>query len=341
MAARDRFGARLTGTVCEIGPGLQPFPTAPGARVTYLDKSVPGGRDATWPELAGQPAGVQADHDVDLDADGLAVLADGSCDGVVAAHVLEHLANPVAALVELERVLRVGGLAAVVMPERHATFDAPRPPTTLGHVLDEHARGVTAVDDDHIVEFCEAIWSQPSFHPPEVRDWHDPAKLDPERFERHRCRSIHAHCWSAEDLASTVVGLVLAGVLHLQLLDVAFHDDPGEAGEFGLLLERVPSTDPLAQARTVATQWTRLVLDDPARDPERAATFAAALARDLASIDRVEPELVALPANLLGAEVRAQRHRAEAADAAVAAVETSRALKVGRLLTAPARPRRR
>jgi hypothetical protein len=325
-----------------------PFPTAPDAKVTYLDKSVPGGRDATWPELTGEPAGVQADHDVDLDVDGLRVLGDRSYDGAIAAHVVEHLANPVGALLELQRVLRVGGRLALVMPERLATFDAGRPSTELAHILDEHRAGATTVSDDHIVEFCAAIWALPPFHPPVVREWHDPDQLDADRFDLHRRRSIHVHCWSAEDMASTIVGLVLLDLLHVQLLDVSFHDDGDEDAEYGLLLERLEPGDPLTTARAFATTWTELVLADDRRDPERCATFVAALARDLASIERREPALVALPANLLGAHLREQRadeaqlrDQLEATRAEAAALEASRALKVGRAVTAPASAARR
>jgi hypothetical protein len=348
MNVRDRFGQHLTGAICEIGPGLVPFPTAPGSRVTFLDKSVPGGRDATWPELVGQPPGVQADHDVDVDVDGLRVIDDASFDGAVAAHVIEHLANPVAALVELERVLRIGGRLALVVPERQATFDFLRPATDLGHVLDEHRAGVTTVSDEHIREFCEAIWAQPPFHPPEVREWHDPTRLDADRLDLHRRRSIHVHCWSAEDMASTIVGLVLLDLLHVRLLDVAFHDDGEVPGEFGLLLERVDPGDPTALARDLTVRWTELVLADGGRDPARVATFVAALARDLASIDRDEPALVAEPVGVLGTRLRAARadddqlhQQLAAARAEAAALEASRALKVGRVVTGPARALRR
>jgi hypothetical protein len=45
--ARAAVAATLTGDVLEIGPGSVPFPAAPGVRRVFVDKSVPGGRDAT------------------------------------------------------------------------------------------------------------------------------------------------------------------------------------------------------------------------------------------------------------------------------------------------------
>src|ERR1700681_3393851 len=122
--ARADIGRTLRGDILENGPGNAPFPTAPGARVTYADRSVDGGRDATWPELAGHPRGPQSDLDLDLDVEGLGAVGDESFDAVIACHMIEHLANPIEALRECERVLRPGGRLVLIVPDRTRTFDA-------------------------------------------------------------------------------------------------------------------------------------------------------------------------------------------------------------------------
>ena len=48
----------------------------------------------------GSPRGPQADLKIDLDVDGLAPIPDCCLDAVIACHVIEHLANPIAALRE-------------------------------------------------------------------------------------------------------------------------------------------------------------------------------------------------------------------------------------------------
>ncbi len=82
---------------------------------------------------------------------------DNSLDYVVSCHVLEHVANPVAALAEWYRVLRPGGIIYMVVPDRRFTFDHLRPVTTVDHMLEDYARGTTPCDDTHIDDFARGV----------------------------------------------------------------------------------------------------------------------------------------------------------------------------------------
>jgi SAM-dependent methyltransferase len=371
---RTAFGRSLAGEVLEIGPGHVPFPVAGGARVIYADRGIEGGRDANFPELIGEPHGPDAHVELDLDRDGLRAFPDGSFDGVVASHLIEHLANPVAALVEFWRVLRSGGRLVLIVPDRDHTFDAGRAPTPLAHVLDEHRRGVTEVDDAHIREFCAALYAGPVIHPPEVRDWHDPERLDDERLELHRRRSIHVHCWSPEEFATLLVGIVASGLGAWTLSDLYLRDDvDAEDGiEFGFVLERPPVVrgDAVAHAAAFAADWTAAVASNPRRDPARLVRFAAAVRRDLegghdgaavavrgavlaAVVDEIarlrargatEQEAAAAAGERAGAaEARADaaEARAAAAEEAGAALRASRSFRVASRLLAMASAGRR
>ena len=353
---RTAIGRTLAGDVLEIGPGHVPFPVGGGRPHDLCRPQHRGGRDANFPELVGEPHGPDAHVDLDLDRDGLRAFADGSFDGVVASHMIEHLANPVAALVEFWRVLRPGGRLVLLVPDRDHTFDAGREPTPLAHVLDEHRRGVTSVDDAHIREFCAALYAGPVIHPPEVRDWHDPERLDDERLELHRRRSIHVHCWSPEEFATLIVGIVAAGLGAWALRDVYLRDDLDEDGiEFGLVLERpsIAAGDAVAQAAAFAAAWATAVASDPRRDPARLARFAAAVRRDLeggldAAAVAVRGAVLAAvatrspgcgpaspphrrPPRTAGERARAAEARATAAEArAAAAEEADAALRASR-----------
>lgn len=338
----------------EIGPGHEPFPVADGATVTYADKSVEGGRDQTWPELEGAPRGPDADVDVDLDVGGLRAFDDESFDAVVASHVLEHLADPIAAIGEIHRVLRPGGLAAIVMPDRHRTFDRVREPTTLAHLLHEHDRGITEVDDEHIRGFCEAIWAQEPIHPEPVRSWHDPAALDAGRYDLHRRRSIHVHCWSADEFIVLLSGLV-AGGLGWELVDQFLAEDSEPASiEFGVLLRRAESSGQ-ASAASLLEHWARGIAGGRPDRRHLLVDLSRTIARDLSSGAQAVPAAAAIPVELLAddaaaltarvSELEAQlsgaRRRIEELDAAITALHASTTWKVGRLVVAPVHAVRR
>jgi hypothetical protein len=247
---------------------------------------VKGGRDKNWPELVGSPHGPEADLNINLDVDGLAPIPDCSLDAVIACHVIEHLVNPISALREFERVLRRQGRLVLVVPDRNATFDSVRQPTPLAHVLAKFHQGVTQVEDEDIREFCSAIYYQPPFLPTAVREWYNPQRLDAELFELHRRRSIHVHCWSPEEFASLIAGLLADGLFSWKFADLYLPGDQRPI-EFGLVLERAASTGRAASNRFVR-DWTSAVLGIPDHDPRRIAMFDCALRRDLALNDRLD-----------------------------------------------------
>ena len=75
---------------------------------------------------------------------------DDSVQYVASSHVLEHVANPFAALKEWTRVLRHGGYIYMVVPDRRHTFDHRRPLTAPVHMLADFRGGVGQVDGTHI-----------------------------------------------------------------------------------------------------------------------------------------------------------------------------------------------
>lgn len=82
---------------------------------------------------------------------------DHALDYVVASHVLEHVANPVAALAEWYRVVQPGGIIYLVVPNRTATFDHTRELTPVDHLLNDFLAGTTACDRTHIDEFATKV----------------------------------------------------------------------------------------------------------------------------------------------------------------------------------------
>jgi hypothetical protein len=120
----------ISGRGLEIGAGSRPFPVPRGARVSYGDV-----RDRASLESYFRTSAVQTGEPID--AQTLAEIADASLDFIISAHVIEHLRDPIGAIVNSIRVLKCGGIHLPVVPDMRRTFDRDRPETTVAHVLND------------------------------------------------------------------------------------------------------------------------------------------------------------------------------------------------------------
>lgn len=137
---------------------------------------------------ANKPAGYQ----FICEASNLDRIGNESYDFVISSHVIEHIANPLKAILEWKRVLRVGGVILLICPHMERTFDRRRPITPLAHLIEDYSKGV----DDHDLT-----------HLPEILRLHD-ISLDPEAgsYEQFLVRSkqnfdyrcLHHHVFITE-----------------------------------------------------------------------------------------------------------------------------------------------
>ncbi|OAI43265.1 hypothetical protein AYO41_02280 [Verrucomicrobia bacterium SCGC AG-212-E04] len=191
----------------EIGAFKTPIP---GIRPTYVD---------CFREFANEPT--KADF---LGSATDLPFHDSSLRYVASSHVIEHVANPLAAFREWYRVLRHGGVIYMVVPDRRLTWDHPRPLTSVEHSIEDFRRGVTQVDGTHIDDFTFGVdWSQ--FSPDTPAD-----SVDAERqatAERFRAAiaggneiNIHFHTYEPDSMARLVTAadtvLGLAGGISIE-----------------------------------------------------------------------------------------------------------------------------
>ncbi|MBB5772974.1 SAM-dependent methyltransferase [Brevundimonas vesicularis] len=129
FGARLGLSSRLKGRGIEVGAGARPFPVPDHLQVAYGDI-----RDE--PALAAY-FGVDAvsGGDTFIDAQTFAGIPASSADFIISAHVIEHLLDPIGAILAAARVLKRGGQMILVAPERTKTFDQLRPDTTLDHLI--------------------------------------------------------------------------------------------------------------------------------------------------------------------------------------------------------------
>lgn len=86
------------------------------------------------------------------EASALTFAADASYGFALSSHTLEHSANPLQCLLELQRVLRPGGALILVLPHKDATFDHKRAVTPLEHLIDDFERQTQEDDLSHLPE---------------------------------------------------------------------------------------------------------------------------------------------------------------------------------------------
>lgn len=232
-STRRLLSRHLVGRGIELGPGHLPFPLPlAGVQVAYVDRLVSDTHRDLFPELDGSVEFPPPDVICDLDVDRLKPFDDRSQDFVVASHILEHVANPIGILDEIHRVLRPGGTALVLLPDRRRTFDRAREPTHLDHVVREFEAGVTEVDDDHILEFMRFTEGLVAYEALSEADQQAYVQL-------HRRRSIHAHCWHEEEFLDVLLYAIGELGHEWDFVDGVLSDDEGPNGfEFGYVLRR-------------------------------------------------------------------------------------------------------
>lgn len=249
----------VSGSGVELGPGHQPFPVPyDGVRVRYVDRWKPDENAGMFPELGEGVVFPTPDIVADLDVEGLSMLDDESEDFVIASHVLEHLCDPIKQLAEIHRVLRPGGVALVLLPDRRMTFDRARQGTTLQHLLADHEAGMQVPDDAHLEEFL--IYTE---------GWNaerDAATRDA-TFEHHRRRSFHVHCWTQQEFLPVIKHSVSDMGAAWELIDAMLLEDMPESIEFGFVLRRALRPTPAGElVKRIDQVWDAIV--ESRREPE-------------------------------------------------------------------------
>lgn len=74
---------------------------------------------------------------------------------VISSHVIEHIANPIKALNEWKRIVRINGYLVLIVPHKDGTYDRNRPITTLRHIIGDFTNGTTEDDETHFQEVLD------------------------------------------------------------------------------------------------------------------------------------------------------------------------------------------
>jgi SAM-dependent methyltransferase len=85
----------------------------------------------------------------------LAKVPSAAYDFVLSSNCLEHVANPLKALIEWRRVLKPGGLLLLLLPVQDNNFDHRRPITSFDHLLSDYLNSTGEDDLTHLDEILK------------------------------------------------------------------------------------------------------------------------------------------------------------------------------------------
>ncbi|MBD2124459.1 methyltransferase domain-containing protein [Trichocoleus sp. FACHB-262] len=173
----------LTGTGIEIGALNHPLYVPSNAQVKYVDRmSVPDLR-THYPELN---AVNLVEVDIIDNGESLTTIAEASQDFVIANHFIEHCQNTIASLCSMLRVLKIGGVLYLAIPDKRYTFDCDRAVTPVEHILRDYEEGPEWSRRHHFEEWTRIVNKIQDDHEAEVQTSHLMA-ID---------YSIHYHVWT-------------------------------------------------------------------------------------------------------------------------------------------------
>jgi predicted SAM-dependent methyltransferase len=144
----------LRGNGIEIGALHNPLPVSPLARVKYVDHMTVNDLRKHYPELGKKKL---VPVDILDDGEKLLTIPDSSQDFVIANHFLEHCQNPLLAMENAFRILRLGGVFYLALPDMRYTFDRNRPVTTLDHVKECYEKGSDWCRREHYEEWVRQL----------------------------------------------------------------------------------------------------------------------------------------------------------------------------------------
>jgi predicted SAM-dependent methyltransferase len=224
---RQLFARHLIGRGLELGALHHPYRTPLSAIETrYVDRWTPEEAKELFPEL-GEVDFTAADYIADMNTERLSMIEDQSQDFVIASHVLEHVANPLALLTDMHRVLRPGGTVIILLPDMRRMSDFRRTPTTVEHLAEEYERDVREVDEAHLEEYAR-----------NVNHYEGEGQELKEYLAHLAQRSIHVHAWSEEHFFAALHYAVENLGCRFELVELLQTEEYEKNIEYGYVLRR-------------------------------------------------------------------------------------------------------
>ena len=218
---REHFSRQLSGHGIEIGALHRPLVRHPGMTVDYFDRHTLAELRREYHQIADVPF---VEPTVFGDAQDLASIGDAQYDFLVAAHVIEHMRNPIRAIESWSRVVKPAGFIYLVVPDKRHTFDRLRQRTALEHLILDYQRPSVDRDYSHFLDYARNVHAKTG----------DDAIREADALVAQDY-SIHFHVFMPSDMVE-LVGWIRTHVCPIAILEGPVKV-PG-SDEFHLLLRR-------------------------------------------------------------------------------------------------------
>ncbi len=182
----------LYGEGLEIGALNKPLPLPATAKARYVDRLSVADLREQYPNLEDEPL---REPDIVDDGETLSTVADFSQDFVISSHLIEHCEDPIRAFGNWLRVLKVGGVMYLGVPDMRFTADRDREVTSIEHLLRDHREGPAWSRRQHFMEWVTQV---------------DKATERIEEYLNYLLElnySIHFHAWTQAELFELLVTL--------------------------------------------------------------------------------------------------------------------------------------
>jgi predicted SAM-dependent methyltransferase len=181
----------IRGSGIEIGALHNPLTIPKNVHVSYVDKCNTDGLRKIYPELNNKKL---VDVDIVDDAEILSTIKSESQDFVIANHLLEHCENPIKSIQTFIRVLKIGGILYMAVPDKRYTFDKNRPVTDISHIIKDYNEGSEQSRIDHYYEYASLVDKSDNVieHAKKLMDAN---------------YSIHFHTWTQTEILELLVYL--------------------------------------------------------------------------------------------------------------------------------------
>jgi SAM-dependent methyltransferase len=115
-------------------------------------------------------------------------------DFILSSHALEHISNPVKALLNWQDLLKEEGVLLLILPDSRHTFDRRRAVTPFEHFIEDYAKGTDESDLSHVDEVIE-------HHDYSLDPQADSGSFQRRCLQNYQNRCMHHHVFDRDNAA--------------------------------------------------------------------------------------------------------------------------------------------